>query len=126
MGKKFFGLNDGLDWWSVPHFLLGMVIVLGALVFSLPILPSFFVTLAVAIFWEWLETRYRLSEAPGNTLIDILLPLIAFVITLFLVDQIDASPEHYRALFVIVSLLYASISFFAWRARFNNDGEFLG
>lgn len=124
MRKKCSSLHKAFDWWSVPHFLFGMVMALGALVFSLPVFPFFFVTLILAIFWELLEKRYRIREASSNTLIDILLPLIAFVITLFLVDQADANPEHHRSLFTIVSLLYSSINFFAWRARFNRDGEF--
>ena len=126
MRKKHLSFHRALDWWSVPHFLFGMVVALGAFVFSLPVLPFFFATLILALFWELLEKRYRIDEASGNTLIDILLPLIAFVITLFLVDQVDANPEHYRALFAIVFLLYIAINFFAWRARFERDGEFLG
>lgn len=124
MSKQFFGFNQSFDWWSVPHFLFGMVMALGALAFVLPTLLLFFVTLVVALLWEWLEKYYRIRETSNNTLIDILLPLIAFVMTLFLVDQVDVRPEHHRSLFVIVFFLYLAINFFAWRARFENDREF--
>lgn len=115
-----------IDPWSVPHFLFGMVTALVAIVFSFPASYAFFATLYLALFWELLEKRYRLSEAPGNALIDIFLPLLAFGITFMLVDRADPHPERHMALLIVVFLVYVATNFFAWRARFERDRDFRG
>lgn len=124
MKTRLFDMKKLFDWWSVPHFLFGMITALTAIVFSFPTSYAFFATLYLALFWELLEKKYRLSEAPGNALIDILLPLSAFGITLLLVNRTDPNPEHHTALLIAVSLLYLCVNFFAWRARFDRDREF--
>lgn len=126
MKTRLFDTKKLFDWWSVPHFLFGMVMALAAIVFSFPTSYAFFATLYLALFWELLEKRYRLSEAPGNALIDILLPLFAFGMTFMLVNQADPDPDRQSALLIVVVLLYLSVNFFAWRARFENDREFQG
>lgn len=114
------------DWWSVPHFLFGVVMAFVAITFSFSESYVFLVTLILAILWEFLEKRYRIGEAPGNGTVDVLLPLIAFGITIPLVDHINPNPEHYQALLIVVTLLYIFTNFFAWRARFDRDHEFMG
>ncbi|MFZ2300180.1 MAG: hypothetical protein WAW00_03535 [Candidatus Moraniibacteriota bacterium] len=126
MRPRLFDLKKLFDWWSVPHFLFGMVTALTTITFSFPIFYAFFATLILALLWELLETRYRISEAPGNGTIDVILPLIAFGITFLLVDRMDPNPEHHRSLLIVVSILYLATNFFAWRARLERDREFLG
>ncbi|MGK2848729.1 MAG: hypothetical protein ACSLEX_01525 [Minisyncoccota bacterium] len=115
-----------LDPWSMPHFLFGMVMALFAIVFSLSPLFIFTVMLSLAIFWEFFELSVRLPEAPGNGLVDIALSLIAFGITIALVDRSDPNPQHHVALFVVALLVYLTVNFFAWRARFEQDEDFQG
>ncbi len=126
MKPQFFNPTKLFDWWSVPHFLFGMVTALVALAFSLSVSRVFLATLALAIVWELLKKRYRISEAPGNGTVDVLLPLIAFGITFLLVDRVGVNPEHYQALLIVTSFLYVSVNFFAWRARLERDREFQG
>ena len=126
MKLRFFNPKKLFDWWSVPHFMFGMVTALAALAFSLSVPRVFLATLALAIVWELLEKRYRISEAPGNGAVDVILPLIAFAITLVLVDRADPNPDHHMALLIVATLLYIFVNFFAWRARIERDREFQG
>jgi len=126
MKYRFLDPKKMLDWWSVPHFLFGMVTALVAMVFSVPVFHGFLATLYLAIFWELLEKRYRLSEAPGNAPVDILLPLLAFGMTFLLVGQSHPEPDRVASLLVVIFLLYMAVNFFSWRARFERDQEFLG
>lgn len=125
-GKTLINLEKLIDPWSVPHFLSGIVAALAVIVFSFPVLLSFFVTFVLAMLWELLEKYFRLSEAPGNAWVDVLLPLIAFTAVFALIDITRIGQEQSRALFFVSIILYIFVNFFAWRARFENDGDFQG
>lgn len=124
--QRLFDPKKLFDWWSVPHFLFGMVMALFAIVFSLPLSYVLFMMFFLALLWEILEQRYILFEIPVNVMIDILLPFLSFGITSILVARADPDPERVSGLLIIVFLLYCVINFFAWRARFDRDREFLG
>lgn len=114
------------DWWSVPHFMFGIVTALAAISFSWPAFPVFVCTLILALLWELLEKYVRLSEAPGNGWVDVVLPLLAFVVTYLLVDQAALNHDGHLGLLTITLLLYGFINMIAWRARFEKDMDFLG
>lgn len=124
--KQIFDANKLFDWWSVPHFMFGIVICLAAISFSWDIFVAFLATLLLALLWELLEKYVRLSEAPGNGWVDVVLALIGFVITLKLVDQAALNHERHLGLLTITFLLYLFINMIAWRARFEKDRDFLG
>lgn len=124
--RLIFDANKLFDWWSVPHFMFGVVICLAAISFSWPIFLAFIMTLILALLWELLEKYVRLSEAPGNGWVDVVLALTGFVITLLLIDQAELNHERHVGLFVMTLLLYLFINMIAWRARFEKDEEFLG
>jgi hypothetical protein len=114
------------DWWSVPHFMFGVVTALFAISYSWPAFQTFVGTLILALLWELLEKYVRLSEAPGNGWIDVVLPLLAFVMTYLLVDQAALNHDRHVGLLTITLLLYLFINLIAWRARFEKDEDFLG
>jgi len=114
------------DYWSVPHFLFGTVLALFTITFSLSIAWMFFATLYLAIFWELLEMRFRLREARGNGIADVLLALFSFGVTFLLIDQTDPNLERHGSILIVTSILFLCLNFFAWRARFEHDYEFRG
>lgn len=124
--KDLFDPRKLFDWWSVPHFMFGIVIALAAISFSWPTFPTFLGMLVMALLWELLEKYVRLSEAPGNGWVDVVLPLIGFVITYLLVDQATLNHERHLGLLTITVLLYGFINLIAWQARFDKDQDFLG
>ncbi len=115
-----------LDPWSVPHFLFGSVTALAAIAFEWPLLIALLATVIAAVLWEYFERRIGLREARGNPYMDILLPILAFGITLLLVDQQPLHQEQHIGLFFSVMLLFAFVNVAAWRARIEKDHEFLG
>jgi hypothetical protein len=121
-----FDAHKLFDWWSVPHFMFGVVTALFAISYSWPAFETFVGTLILALLWELLEKYVRLSEAPGNGWIDVVLPLLAFVMTYLLVDQAALNHDRHVGLLTITLLLYVFINMIAWRARFEKDEDFLG
>ncbi|MGB5018942.1 MAG: hypothetical protein WBO66_04390, partial [Candidatus Moraniibacteriota bacterium] len=75
--------KKSLDWWSIPHFLFGVVMAFLALVLAWPLSFTFGAMLIIAILWEGFERRIRIRESRSNSKMDILLPLLAFLLTLF-------------------------------------------
>lgn len=124
--KDIFNPAKLFDWWSVPHFMFGIVMALAAISFSWPTFLTFVATLIIALLWELLEKFVRLSEAPGNGWVDVALPLLAFVTTYLLVDQAALNHDRHLGLLTITLLLYVFINLIAWRARFEKDEDFLG
>lgn len=124
--QQIFDPNKLFDWWSVPHFMFGIVTCLAAISFFWNVFYAFVGTLVLALLWELLEKYVRLSEAPGNGWVDVILALLGFVITLLLVDQAALNHDRHLGLLTITSLLYLFINMIAWRARFEKDGDFLG
>lgn len=124
--EQIFDAKKLFDWWSVPHFMFGIVTALFAISFTWPAPYVFLGTLVLALLWELLEKYVRLSEAPGNGWIDVVLPLIAFVMTYLLVDQAALNHDRHLGLLTITLLLYFFINLIAWRARFEKDQDFLG
>jgi dolichyl-phosphate-mannose--protein O-mannosyl transferase len=96
--------KKSLDWWSVPHFLFGVVMALAAPVFLWPIVWTFVATVVIAFLWEGFERRIRLHEARANSKMDILLPLLAFILTIFLMNHTPTQTTEDRQLFLIIAL----------------------
>lgn len=114
-----------IDPWSVPHFLFGMVMALGALVFEWPIGWSLLVTFVLAIGWEGIERTLRVRESRGNAMMDIILPVLSFAVTLVLLHRVVVSREHTQAFLIAAVLLYVYVNYSAWRARWERDRDFL-
>ena len=114
-----------IDFWSVPHFLSGVVAALFAILFSIPLQPVFFAVLALAILWEFLEMRFQLREASWNVASDIVLPLIAFPLTAAFVLRAVPDEEHRAGLFLLALVLYIYTNVIAWQARLDHDSDFL-
>lgn len=124
--RKILRWSKMFDWWSVPHFMFGMVTALCAITFEWPAFDIFLITTILALLWELLEKKYRLSEAPGNAWVDVVLALLAFVTTYLLVDTSPLNHEGHVGLLTITLMLYCVINMLAWRARWDHDKQFMG
>ena len=123
---KKFKVSDLVDWWSIPHFMFGVVTALITIVFSFPELMTLYIMLFLAVVWEVMERKFKLAEAAGNPAFDVFLPLSAFALTFFLVDRTPLNHEHHVGLLAATLVLYAIISLISWRARYFSDPDFLG
>jgi hypothetical protein len=113
-----------IDFWSVPHFLAGVVAALIAVVFSLPPVPMFFATLVLAVLWELFEAHFDLGEVSWNVASDIALPLLSFPLTFMLASRPEMEAEHRVLLLVIASSIYIYTNVVSWGARLDGDGDF--
>lgn len=117
-------LKQSIDYWSMPHFLLGALVALMVRVFGFPVLPLFFVTLVIAVLWEVVEMRLRIREAKVNVVSDIVMPLFAYIVTLWLTGGAMMRHEQYVALLMVTVIFYVLVSYAAWVARLDHDPDF--
>ncbi len=126
MRNPLINLKKLIDPWSVPHFMFGVVVALAAAVFAWSAMWTFAGIIVLALLWEFLEMRFRLSEAPGNAWMDVLLPLIAFTVTYPLISGPSIDNERRMPLLIIAVILYIMTNYLSWRARFERDRDFQG
>lgn len=118
-------LRNSIDYWSVPHFLFGVLMAMIAQVFAYPAMPMFMLMLVIAILWEIIEMRLKIRELSANVLSDIGFPLVAYALTLWLTDSRVMHHDQLVALLQVTVVTYALVSYAAWRARFEHDPDFL-
>lgn len=121
---RFARLSQLLDYWSVPHFLFGVVVALASLVFSWPYWEAFAGMMVVALLWEYFEYLVRIRERPLNSWADVVLPILAYFLTLILVDRTPLQHEAHVAFFITALILFVLTNAGAWRARIERDQEF--
>ncbi len=114
-----------IDFWSVPHFLSGVVTGLSASAFSWQPLAVFFATLGLAILWEFFEKSVKVGEDMKNVASDILMPLVAFPATYLFAEHAVETAERRLALLVAVLGVYVYVNYIAWRARAERDQDFM-
>lgn len=124
MRKRLVNLKKLIDPWSVPHFMFGVVAALAAAAFAWPTMLTFAGIIVLAAVWELLEMYFRLSEAPGNAWVDVLLPLIAFTVTYPLVSDPSIDNERRIPLLIIAAIIYIMTNYLSWRARLERDRDF--
>lgn len=118
-------LRKLLDGWSVSHFLFGVVVATAAIAFEWSLVVAFVTMLVVAVAWEYFERRINIKEAFGNPWMDIVLPIMAFGLTLLLVDQKPLLQEEHIGLFVCATGLFLFVNAAAWKARFEKEKDFI-
>ena len=124
MRNSLINFKKLIDPWSVPHFLFGVVAALAAVVFAWPAMWTFVGIIVLAIAWEFLEMYFRLSEAPGNAWMDVLLPLIAFTLVYPLASNPAIDISQRFALLIVAMFLYLTTNYLSWRARLERDRDF--
>lgn len=102
-----------------------MLVALFGRVMEYPAIPLFFVTILIAIVWELFEMRINIREERINVASDIFMPLLAYIVTLWLVGSERTNHEQRVALLIVTIIFYSLVSYAAWRARFDQDPDFL-
>jgi len=124
MTRDWWQKGRGLDLWSIPHFLFGLLGGLVPFLFDISIAYAFVLMIGLAVVWEIFEKVVGLKETFQNILIDLILPCIAFVFTTRL---LQIFPLHYHDLLVIggaVLLIYLFTNISGWRAYRRRQREF--
>lgn len=112
------------DLWSIPHFLFGMLMAFIPPLTDTPLLTTFALTLMLAILWEVYEKIIEIKETVQNSLLDIILPVVAFTLTSYTLQLYSL---HYDELVVVASaifVLYIFTNVSGWLAYRRRNRDF--
>ena len=111
------------DLWSIPHFLFGILMSFLPPLAGISFLTALALTLILAMLWEIYEKFVAIKETVQNSLLDIILPIVAFTLTsyILLIHSFRRDELLVVASAVLVLYLFTNISgWLAYRRR-NRD-----
>jgi hypothetical protein len=104
-----------LDLWSVVHFLSGISIGLGFYFLHFGALASVVIALLALIAYEMWEVIVQIQETPTNRFMDVVVGMISFLPTFFLLAP-RLSPTSLILAFMLVLSANIIMSIFGWYA----------
>jgi hypothetical protein len=110
--------REGVDLWSVPHFLFGVGTAFAPFFTPFNMSTVFAFTAVVAIVWEVFErVVMRVKESIRNGIMDVFFSILAFQLTSTYLLSHTFSPMVTWALAAAVLLLYAGMIILGWLAH---------
>ena len=112
------------DMWSIPHFLFGVLTAFLPQLTGISFLTALTLTITFAMLWEVYEKFVELKETIQNSLLDIILPVVAFTLTSYILLLCSF---HYDDLVVIatgVFIVYVFTNISGWLAYRRRSRDF--
>ena len=75
--------------WSIPHFLFGVIFSFLPEILTVSVRDVFLVMLVLALLWEVYEKFIEIKETVWNSIIDILMPVLAFFLTRLVINNLQ-------------------------------------
>ncbi|HCR52484.1 TPA: hypothetical protein DIV48_02430 [Candidatus Kaiserbacteria bacterium] len=115
--RRLWERGRGLDLWSVPHFLFGILGAMLPQLFGISSLTAFALVVICALLWEVYEKLANIRETVLNSLFDIILSILGFTIASLLLLAYPL--EIYTLQIVAAALfgLYMGINILGWFAH---------
>jgi multidrug transporter EmrE-like cation transporter len=114
-----------VDLWSVPHFLFGILMAFFPILIGFSIWASLVLTLLFAMLWEIYEKFIDIKETIPNSLIDILLPVLAFILTSLTIQKIELQKEDALVVATAIFVVYCFTNISGWLAYRRRQREFM-
>ena len=115
-----------LDYWSFVHFLTGLILGIGVIIFSFNPLVSFIIIFILLCLYEVVEILVKVSENFENILLDIVVGSIGSLVAIFLLPQIVSKQNilGILSLCIVVNLLCVSQGWKNYLKRKASQGDF--
>mgnify|MGYP003394303087 CR=1 FL=1 len=112
------------DLWSIPHFLFGILMAfvppLTDISFSIVLTFSFI----LAVLWELFEIYIGIKETVLNSLLDVFLPIVAFIITSYMLHIYTFRHDELLVIAVAIFVLYVFTNISGWLAYRRRNRDF--
>jgi hypothetical protein len=114
-----------LDLWSIPHFLFGVLTSFLPQLLGISFLTALSITIILAMLWEVYEKFADIKETVLNSLFDILLPIVAFVLSSVVVISNSFHHDDLLVIAVAIFLVYLFTLTSGWLAYRRRNREFI-
>lgn len=114
-----------LDLWSIPHFLFGVLMSFVPPLTGISFLMALSLTVILALLWEIYEKFVDIKETVLNSLFDIILPIVAFIISANELAAYTFARDDLMVVAVAVLLVYIFTLVSGWRAYRRRNRDFI-
>ena len=113
------------DLWSIPHFLFGILTAFLPPLTGISLLTALALMLILAMLWEIYEKFVDIKETIQNSLLDIILPVVAFTLTSYALRIYSFRRDELLVVAVAVFLVYAFTNISGWLAFRRRHRDFM-
>lgn len=99
-----------VDLWSIPHFLIGVIIAFIGSYFGISNKNSFIGAIVITTGWELLEFAFNIEEFLTNRFTDVLFSLIGLSLAIWLIKK------RSKSLFITIVIIYVVSNLIGWMA----------
>ena len=125
MAKDWWQKGRGLDLWSIPHFLFGMLMGILPSLIGISFYYALVLTIVLAVLWEILEKIIGVKETIQNILLDVLLSVVAFLLISSLLLSYSLHPDDLTVVAIAVLTLFLFTNFSGWLAYRRRTRDFM-
>lgn len=108
--------RDGVDLWSIPHFLFGVLMALAPPFLLISFYTALVLTVIVSILWEWLEIYAEVHESLANRIFDVAFHIFGFLLLSTFLAKYPQDQGTLSVFGLIVLIAYGIMNFLGWLA----------
>lgn len=117
--------GKAFDLWSIPHFLFGILTAFLPALTDLSFLTALALTIILGMLWEIYEKFVAIKETVQNSLLDIILPIVAFTLTSYVLRIYSFHREELLVVATAVFIVYAFTNISGWLAYRRRNRDFM-
>ncbi|MDO8593289.1 MAG: hypothetical protein Q7R59_00040 [bacterium] len=125
MARDWWQKGSAFDLWSIPHFLFGILMAFVPMLTDLSFSFALVLTLVLAVLWELFEMGVGIRETVLNSLLDVFLPIVAYIITSYFLLIRQYHRDELVVFAVAVLLLYLFTNISGWLAYRRRQRDFI-
>ena len=108
--------RDGVDLWSVPHLLFGVLMAIAPPFIGISSHAAFITTVIASIAWEIFEKFTTVKESLENIVFDVTFSIVGFLVASTLLLRYPTDRDVLVLAGLVFLALYAFTIFSGWRA----------
>gem|GEM_PF-552083 len=116
--------GKAFDLWSIPHFLFGVLMAFVPPLVGLSFLTALALTIILAMLWEIYEKFVEIKETIQNSLLDIILPIVAFTLTSYILRLYTFHYDELLVFAAAVGIVYLFTNISGWLAYRRRNRNF--
>ena len=113
------------DLWSIPHFLFGILMAFLPQLVGISVLTALSLMIILAMVWEIYEKFIDIKETIQNSLLDIILPVVAFMLASRLLAAYPLHSDDLKVFAVAIFSIFLFTNISGWRAYRRRKREFM-
>lgn len=114
----------GFDLWSIPHFLFGILMGISPFLIGISSYSALVLTIVCALLWELFEKLFHIKESMQNILLDIILSVVAFLLTSSILQSYSLHPDDLAVVATAVAALFIFTNISGWLAYRRRNRDF--